>query len=92
MSSLALVITFARITSTDGGATAAVPCKDEGEVPAWSDGGGSTATVVDHNIMSRLPKSAPPRHLHIHWPLPRNVLLFYAPSFFPVIIFPYSCC
>ena len=45
MSSLALVITFARITSTDGGAKAAGPWKDEGEVPAWSDGGGDTKTV-----------------------------------------------
>ena len=28
-----------------------MPWKEEGEVPAWSDGGGGTETVVDHNIM-----------------------------------------
>jgi hypothetical protein len=27
---------------------AAVPWKEEREVPAWSDGGGGTETVVDH--------------------------------------------
>ncbi len=32
-----------------GGATAAVPWKEEGEVPAWSDGVGGTETGVDHN-------------------------------------------
>ena len=31
--------------------TAAVPWKEEGEVPAWSDGGGGTETVVDHIII-----------------------------------------
>ena len=41
MSSLVVVITFAHITSAEGGgATAAVPWKEEGEVPAWSDGPG----------------------------------------------------
>jgi len=29
-----------------------------------------------------LPKSAPPLHFNIPVPLPRNVLLFYTPSFF----------
>ena len=33
-----------------GGATAAVPWKEEGEVPAWSDGGGGTKTVVDNVV------------------------------------------
>jgi hypothetical protein len=37
--------------------------------------------VAIDKLMSRLPKSAPPRHLNIHVPLPRNVFLFYAPSF-----------
>ena len=36
----------------------------------------------NHKLLCRLPKSAPPRHLNIHVPLPRIVLLFYAPSFF----------
>ncbi len=31
---------------------------------------------------NKIAKSAPPRHLNIHVPLPQNVLLFYAPSFF----------
>jgi hypothetical protein len=34
-----------------GGATAAVPWKEEGEVPAWSDGGGGTETAVDNIIV-----------------------------------------
>ncbi len=44
MSSLELVITIARrvLHQQRGGATAAVPWKEEGEVPAWSDGVGST--------------------------------------------------
>jgi len=29
----------------------------------------------------KLAKSAPPRHLYIHVPLPQNVLLVYATSF-----------
>jgi len=41
MSSLALVITMLLLTSTEGDAAAAVPWKEEGEVPAWSDGGGT---------------------------------------------------
>jgi len=43
---------------------------------------GAGETVMGKTRLSHLPKSTPPQHLHIHWPLPRNVLLFYAPSFF----------
>ena len=45
MSSLALVITMLLLTSAEGDAAAAVPWKEEGEVPAWSDGGVDTKTV-----------------------------------------------
>ena len=59
MSSLVVVITFARITSADGrGAMVAVPWKEEGEVPAWSDGGGGTETVQDEKST---PKNHPPK-------------------------------
>ena len=33
-------------------------------------------------FLSHLLKHTPTRHLNIHVPLPQNVLLFYAPSFF----------
>jgi len=41
MKSLVLVITIARCNVGGGGCSCAVPWKEEGEVPAWSDGGGA---------------------------------------------------
>ena len=52
MSFLALVITLLLLKLVEGDAAAAVPWKEEGEVPAWSDGGGGTETV-DDNIVGR---------------------------------------
>ena len=41
---------------------AAVIWKEEGMVPAWSDGGGRTEIVVDHIIrMKRASKNHPPK-------------------------------
>ena len=65
MSSLELVITIARRVLRQrrgGGATAAVPWKEEGEVPAWSNGGAGggtdTETVQDEKST---PKKHPPK-------------------------------
>ena len=46
MSSLELVITMLLLTSVEGDAAVAVPWKEEGEVPAWSDGGGGTQKLL----------------------------------------------
>ena len=60
MSSLELVITIARrvLRQRRGGATAAVPWKEEGEVPAWSDGGGGTETVQDEKSTPKKTQTA----------------------------------
>ena len=58
MSSLALVITLARITSAEGGG-GAVAWKEEGEVPAWLDGGRSTETWIDNTCWGSAAKPLP---------------------------------